>query len=175
MSDHWRLCSSCKAPIAYSAPYQVCSVSTCNHKRTGLTFCSVSCWEAHLPSMRHREAWAVEKRAPSKEQWQAEKQAASDDAPRRKVVAAASPARSDEAPRRRVVASGSAAETDDDLPREVLIVASKLKKYVKARSGMNTSDRVLEALSDIVRRECNAAIRRAAEDGRKTVLDRDFE
>ena len=66
------------------------------------------------------------------------------------------------------------ASADDDLPREVLIVASKLKKYVKARSGMNTSDRVLEPLSEIVRRACDAAIRRAGEDGRKTVLDRDF-
>jgi len=191
MSDHWRLCSSCKTPIGFSTIYQVCSVSTCNRKRTGLTFCSVSCWEAHLPSMRHREAWAVEKRSPSREQWLAEKAAqeaeerqpqrsaaaggGGGDAPRRRVVANAGGA---DAPRRRVVANPGAGQVDleeDDLPRDVLIVASKMKKYVKARSGMNTSDRVLEALSDIVRRKCDAAIRRAAEDGRKTVLDRDFE
>ena len=73
--------------------------------------------------------------------------------------------------KRRVV---TGAATDDDLPRDVLIVVSKLKGYVKARSGMNTSDSVVEALSDHLRKLCVEAIRNAARDGRKTVLDRDF-
>ena len=38
---------------------------------------------------------------------------------------------------------------------------------------MNTSDAVAEALGDHVRSVCDDAIRNAARDGRKTVLDRD--
>lgn len=60
-----------------------------------------------------------------------------------------------------------------DLPQDILIVASKLKKYVKARSEFNTSDNVLSVLSDHVRSVCVEAIKNAARDGRKTVLDRD--
>jgi len=45
---------------------------------------------------------------------------------------------------------------------------------VRARSGMNTSDSAIEALSDIVREVADKAIQRAAADGRKTVMDRDF-
>jgi histone H3/H4 len=59
-------------------------------------------------------------------------------------------------------------------PEDVLIVASKLKAYVRAKSGMNTSDSVIKALSDTVRRHCDAAIERAKSEGRKTVMDRDF-
>jgi hypothetical protein len=40
---------------------------------------------------------------------------------------------------------------------------------------MNTSDGVVGVMSDHVRRLCDHAIRNAARDGRKTVLDRDFE
>ena len=66
MSDAgtWRPCNVCKKPIAYGSTYWVCSVSTCNRKRTRLHFCSVECWDAHLPGARHREAWAEEKRSP---------------------------------------------------------------------------------------------------------------
>jgi histone H3/H4 len=39
---------------------------------------------------------------------------------------------------------------------------------------MNTSDGVVEVLSDHLRKLCVEAIRNAARDGRKTVLDRDF-
>jgi histone H3/H4 len=48
-----------------------------------------------------------------------------------------------------------------------------LKKYVKDRSGMNTSDAVADVLGEHVRQICDEAIRAAARDGRKTVLDRD--
>ncbi len=58
---------------------------------------------------------------------------------------------------------------DDD----ILVVVSKMKKYIRDRSGMNTSDAVADALSDHVRAICDEAIRTAATDGRKTVLDRD--
>ena len=62
----------------------------------------------------------------------------------------------------------------DKVPHEVLIVASRLKEYVRARVGYNTSDRVLEPLSDIVRRIIDEAIDNARRDGRMTVLDRDI-
>ena len=64
MAERWRRCSACKKDIALSSVYWVCSVSTCNRARTALVFCSVDCWEIHLPTERHRDAWAVEKRAP---------------------------------------------------------------------------------------------------------------
>jgi histone H3/H4 len=57
---------------------------------------------------------------------------------------------------------------------EVLVVASKIKKYIKDRGDMKTSASVLEALSDKLRALCNEAIENARNDGRKTVLDRDF-
>ena len=57
---------------------------------------------------------------------------------------------------------------------EVLIVVSKLKKYIKARSGMNTSDKVAAVLSEQLREACREAIRLATADGRRTVLERDF-
>ena len=63
---------------------------------------------------------------------------------------------------------------ETDVPDDVLIVSSKLKKYIKARSGMSTSDKVLPALSEQLRSLCDDAIRNAAADGRKTVMDRDF-
>jgi histone H3/H4 len=59
------------------------------------------------------------------------------------------------------------------VPREVLVIASRLKEYIRAVSGMNTSDRVLEPLSEIVREVAERAIEHARADGRKTVLDRD--
>jgi len=57
--------------------------------------------------------------------------------------------------------------------RDILIVVSKMKKYIKDRSGMNTSDAIAEDLSEHVRAVCDDAIRAAAADGRKTVLERD--
>ena len=57
---------------------------------------------------------------------------------------------------------------------EVLVVVSKLKKYIRAKSGMNTSDAVVSVLSEHLRQVCDRAIQKATEDGRKTVLDRDF-
>jgi hypothetical protein len=56
----------------------------------------------------------------------------------------------------------------------VLIVASRLKEYVRARSGFKTSEGVLGPLSDIVRKSCDEAIKNAERAGRTTVLDRDI-
>jgi len=116
----------------------------------------VSCWEVHLPGANHREAWALERTAPTR-------------------GAAAEPA--PERTKRRVVPSAPArsapARAQSEAPREILVIASRLKEYVRASSGMSTSDRVLDPLSDIVRRLCDEAIRNASREGRRTVLDRD--
>jgi histone H3/H4 len=65
-------------------------------------------------------------------------------------------------------------ESTDSPSKEILIVASKLKNYIRAKSGMSTSNSVMEVLSDQVRELCDRAIEHARQDGRKTVMDRDF-
>jgi len=58
--------------------------------------------------------------------------------------------------------------------KEVLVVASKVKNYIKEAGDMKTSGAVLDVLSDRLRALCDGAIESARSDGRKTVLDRDF-
>lgn len=58
--------------------------------------------------------------------------------------------------------------------KEVLIVVSKLKTYIKDKSGMNSSGGVAGTLSDQVRALCDQAIENAKKDGRKTVMERDI-
>ena len=65
----WKRCSTCKKEIAFTTAYWVCNVSTCNRARTALAFCSVSCWDAHVPMLRHRESWAEESRSPTAGEW----------------------------------------------------------------------------------------------------------
>jgi histone H3/H4 len=70
-------------------------------------------------------------------------------------------------------------ESDNQKPpgeakSDVLVVVSKLKAYIKAKSGMNTSDGVISVISDQVRQLCDQAAANAQRDGRKTVMDRDF-
>lgn len=57
---------------------------------------------------------------------------------------------------------------------EVLVVASKVKVYIKEKGDMKTSSSVLSALSERIRTMCDEAIESARSDGRKTVLDRDI-
>jgi hypothetical protein len=161
--NHWRRCSACKNPIALGAQYFVCSVSTCQHKRTGLAFCSVECWEVHLPGANHREAWALDRTAPK----------------RREDVASApasSSSSGSDAPRRRIIPNTPKAQagSDNAVPMETLIIGSRLKAYVLASSGLATSDKVMGPLSEIVRKAIDQAIRRARDGDRKTVLDRDI-
>src|SRR5687768_3824659 len=89
----WKRCNTCKKPIAFRAPYYSCSVSTCNRKGTDFVFCKVDCWDAHVPTLRHRDAWADEKTAPTAEEWAREQRS--------------EPARSE--PTRRIVTPPSAA------------------------------------------------------------------
>jgi histone H3/H4 len=56
---------------------------------------------------------------------------------------------------------------------DVLVVSSKVKKYIKDKADMNTSASTIDALSAVVARLCDEAIERAKADGRKTVKDRD--
>ena len=167
VDNTWQRCSSCKRDIAYGQVYWVCNVSTCNRKRTALSFCTTDCWAAPLGLVNHRESWAVEKRAPSRAAAQGES------------AATRAPAARTQRPPRRVIVSSPAAKSAglevEGLPRDVLIVGSKLKAYIKARSGMNTSDRVMQTLSDEVRKLADRAIRKARHAERKTVLDRDFQ
>ncbi|MEL6347885.1 MAG: hypothetical protein AAFV53_32565 [Myxococcota bacterium] len=166
MPEFWKRCSSCKKAIPYRSTYWTCSVSTCNRKRTGYQFCSVDCWDAHVPMMNHREAWAEEQTAP----------------PPPVATTPASDTNTGGARRvrRRIVRpAGTSARRSPDLApandKEVLVIASRLKQYIRDRSGgMNTSAEVLEHLSDVLRTRCDDAIRRAREDGRKTLKARDF-
>ncbi len=57
---------------------------------------------------------------------------------------------------------------------EVLVVASKVKAYIKEKGDMKTSASVLQALSDRIRSLSDQAIESARSEGRKTVLDRDI-
>lgn len=156
-NDTYRLCSTCKKPIAYEATYYRCSVSTCNRARVAYYFCSVPCWDAHVPEQRHRDAWAEPAKAPSRAAEEAERARENEGA-----ATEASPAR-------RIVTTKA-----NEVEREVLVVVSKLKGYIRARSGLSTSDTVVEVLSDHLRGLCDRAIENATAAGRKTVLDRDF-
>lgn len=149
--NFWRKCSACKNPISFGAKYFICSVSTCNGQRTGYVFCNVSCFERHLPGARHKEAGAIEKVAPLKE--------GEARAPARIVVKSSNPT----------------APSATAIPRDVLIIASRLKEYIQAKSQYNTSAAVMDVLSDYVRVLCDRAIDNARAEGRKTVLDRDFD
>ncbi|MCA9681003.1 MAG: hypothetical protein KC457_02315 [Myxococcales bacterium] len=149
----WRHCSRCKKPIAYGATYLVCSVSTCNRARSAMVFCSMDCWDAHVPVAGHREAHAEEHTAP-------------------KSAEAPAQTKKPEREARRVVAPVK--RRDPSLPRETLVIVKALKAYIAAAGDMRTSDAVADVLSDKLRDLCDRAIDRAKEDGRKTVLDRDF-
>ena len=54
-----------------------------------------------------------------------------------------------------------------------LVVASKIKKYVKEKAACNTSGSTMDALTQRVTQIVDKAIENAKADGRKTVMDRD--
>lgn len=141
METSWRKCGSCKKDIGFNKVYQECSV--CKGK---YAFCSVDCWDQHVPVMNHKNAWAEENR---------------------------SPAMPDQAqPVRRIVSSPSS--PSPVIEKEILIVASKLKQYVKDKYDLSTSANVMDALSDEVRKLTDRACEKAKAEGRKTLMDRDF-
>lgn len=155
--NYWRKCIVCKKEINFSTKYYKCSVTSCDKKRAPAQFCSVDCWDVHRSIMSHKSAGAEEFHSPSKEKWEATEKNAS------KV---------------RLVSAKPTHETSDSLTEanteDILVVVSKLKAYVKERSGLNTSADVMPALSDIIRETCDKAIQNAHRDGRKTLMARDF-
>ena len=168
--EYFRLCTTCKKPIGFGADYLQCSVSTCNRNKLAQFFCTLACWDAHLPEARHRDAWAEPMKALTREAFRREQQ---EERERDARSSSRESAMSEDAEKRRRLV-GAPAVASADVPEDVLVVVSKLKAYVKARSGMNTSDGVTDVLSAKLRKLCDAAIEVARADGRKTVLDRDF-
>ncbi len=156
----WKKCSNCKSNIHCGEEYQVCSVTTCNNQRTGLQFCSVSCWSAHVPIARHKDAWAVEKIAPNESALEASAPLSTQATPRRII------------PTSTIQQSSTPSSSANE--EEILVVVSKLKKYISDRSEYSTSADVMEKLSDHLRKVCDKAIENARNSGRKTVMARDF-
>ena len=152
---YWRKCSSCKKEIGFNSKYYECSVSTCTGQRTGYVFCSVSCWEVHLPGAKHRDAGAIEKRSPSSLQQE---------------VASV--------PKRILISNSISGSTQTNLKssmsNETLVVVSKMKQYIREVSEINTSEDVNQIISEMIRIECDKAIVNARADARKTVMARDF-
>ena len=155
--NNWRNCIVCKKGINYSTKYYKCSVSSCDKKRAPAQFCSVDCWDVHRSIMNHRSAGAEEYQSPTKEAWLA-------------VQA--------NEPKVRHVSANSNSQERTQLSEanneEILVVVSKLKNYVKERSGLNTSSDVMPELSRIIRETCDKAIENANKSERKTLMARDF-
>lgn len=183
--EAWRRCSTCKEPIGFAAPYWACSVSTCNRAAASLVFCSVECWDAHVPVVRHRDAWANEERSPSRAEREAALRAEreSQEAREARRVPGAAPGgrdpreannRAADPPRPTLASERGGNDPMSDDAKEVLVVVSKLKSYIRSTAGMNTSDAVAGVLSDRIREICDQAVAKAKGEGRKTVLDRDF-
>lgn len=63
---------------------------------------------------------------------------------------------------------------DDPKIETVLVVASKVKAYVKEKSGLSTSSQAMDQLTVRVHQICYQAMEHAKKDKRKTVMDRDF-
>ena len=155
IDNYFRKCSTCKKEIGFRTKYYECSVSTCTGQRTGYVFCSVSCWEVHLPGAKHRDAGAIEKLSP------ANTHIAEASGPKRIIVSGNIP-------------STAASGKKSSMSNEVLIVVSKMKQYIRDISEFNTAEDVNQLLSEIIRSECDKAIAKARADGRKTVMARDF-
>lgn len=58
--------------------------------------------------------------------------------------------------------------------KEILVVSSKIKSYIKTVGDMKCSSKFIEILSDKVREICDEAVRNARSDDRKTVLEKDL-
>lgn len=154
----WKHCGSCKKPIGYNTKHYICSVSTCQTSRFFPRFCSVGCWDAHVPVMNHRgSAWCEEQTSP-----------------REPTAASRMPSGGGDSDELRARLMRQMQGNSKPVEKDVLVVASKLKKYIKERADMNCAGDVMEALSDLIRLHANDAVDRARADGRKTVKARDF-
>ena len=75
---------------------------------------------------------------------------------------------------RKILVAPSSGASSGSVETDVLVVVSKVRKYIHDRSGLNTSASAYDALTEKIQRLCDAAIETAKADGRKTVMDRDF-
>lgn len=157
--NHWKPCSSCKKEIGFNTKYYECSVSTCTGSRTGYVFCSVPCWERHVPGAKHRDAAAIEKKSPSQSEYEKSQDNSAPVGGQRRIIASATP---------------SAAMVTKKDENEILVVVSKVKAYIKSQADMNVSDEIMDILSHRIRYFCDQAIKNAQADGRKTVQDKDM-
>lgn len=57
---------------------------------------------------------------------------------------------------------------------DVLVVTSKIKKFIKEKGEMNTSAETIDILSKAIEQLCTRGIESAKADGRKTVMARDI-
>lgn len=57
---------------------------------------------------------------------------------------------------------------------DVLVVTSKVKKFIKEKGAMNTSAETIDVLSKAIEQLCLRGIESAKADGRKTVMARDI-
>lgn len=124
----------------------------------------MACFDSHVPGARHKNAYALEEMSPRT----AECSAKVDAVPRApvRIIPKAQPASST----MNFQSTQTGLVTD-----EVLVIASRLKDYITARSGYNTSQSVMNVLSDHLRVITDRAIDTARAEGRKTVMDRDYD
>ena len=57
---------------------------------------------------------------------------------------------------------------------DVLVVTSKVKKFIKENGDCNTSGETIDTLSKAMEKLCQKGIDSAKSDGRKTVMARDI-
>ena len=50
------VCATCRKLIPMEVKTIRCTVASCNTGRLKLRFCTVKCWEKHVPTARHRKA-----------------------------------------------------------------------------------------------------------------------
>lgn len=153
---YWNKCSTCKKELPFGSAYYICSVSTCQGQRTGLKFCTVECWDAHLGFARHRDAGALDAEAPTREKYLASLEDAPQPAAKKIIVRP----------------EGTSSSSSNEV--ETLVVVSKVKQLIRDRSEMSTSQCAIDALTDKVVEECRKAIGNAKAAGRKTVMGRDI-
>ena len=58
--DVFAVCCMCRKKITFGSTFYRCSVTACNSGKLKLIFCSTGCFDAHLPTARHRNASFVE-------------------------------------------------------------------------------------------------------------------
>lgn len=169
----------CKKDIPFRAKYYLCSVSTCRGKRKGLVFCSPVCWDGHLGFARHRESYAEEALAPTREEFLTSQDEEEEDSPmshdgeKRRIIVSHPPS-SGQSVTSPSPSPGAMSSSRTSLPSvETLIVVSKVKKFVRDQSGFNTSQCAIDALTQKVVEECLKGIERANAVGRKTFMGRD--